>query len=119
MNAVERQARMLGLVDQMLPLVNTLEIRLTVLELRDRIMMPMESVLRRVPGVTVIEKTERLRVSRSTWYKWLEGRTRPNSVQAKRLAKLTGIPVEKIHRTRRQLATAAPAGATARAARGA
>jgi hypothetical protein len=58
-------------------------------------LMPMSIVLKKVPGQKPIDKIRTIGVTRSTFYTWLRGDYRPNKVQAKRLAKLTGIPVER------------------------
>jgi ACT domain-containing protein len=64
--------------------------------LRERLsLMPMHRVLDSVPGASVVEKTKTVGVSRNTWYRWYRGEVRPNSVQAKRIAALTGIQAEK------------------------
>lgn len=57
-------------------------------------LMPMSEVLARVPGDDIIQKAERAKVSRSTWYAWKRGRVRPNQEQAQRLSQLTDIPAD-------------------------
>jgi transcriptional regulator with XRE-family HTH domain len=58
---------------------------------------PMSMILTHVlPGESVAAKAKALGVSRQTLYYWINGTTRPNIKQAKRLAKITGVPIEVI-----------------------
>ena len=57
---------------------------------------PMSIILDKVPGASVIEKAKALGVSRQTFYYWLDGVTRPNIRQARKLNKITGLSVEEI-----------------------
>lgn len=59
-------------------------------------LLPMASILERVPGETVTDKAHRVGISRQTYYYWLQGRSRPSLEVAERLAKLTGIPLRSI-----------------------
>ena len=62
-----------------------------------RLRYPMADILAHKslpPGNT--GKAARLKVSRQTIYVWLSEKYRPTMVQAKRIAKVTGIPVENI-----------------------
>lgn len=102
-NSIERQAEELQLVNRLVAIASTKEIKLMALQVRDRIRMPMENILRKVPGSTATEKSARVGVSRETWYSWKRGESRPNSVQAKRLAELTKISINRIYRTRGQI----------------
>ena len=52
---------------------------------------PMAQVLARMPGATMPLKAQKLGVTKQTVYGWLGERCRPNAVQAKKLAKLTGL----------------------------
>jgi transcriptional regulator with XRE-family HTH domain len=58
-------------------------------------LMPMRQVLEWIEGETVSDKCKRIGISRNTWYAWSRGEIRPNKHQAQRLAKLTGVAVEK------------------------
>src|SRR5262245_6154477 len=58
-------------------------------------LMPMKKVLDLVPGTTVTDRCERIRISRNTYYAWYRGENRPNKTQAKRLQELTGYPAER------------------------
>lgn len=57
---------------------------------------PMKDILAKVPGDSLSERARAVGVSRQTVYVWLEERFRPVGPQAKRLAKITGVPVEQI-----------------------
>ena len=65
-------------------------------ELREIDLVPMSYIMSKVPGETIIEKMEKVGVSRQTYYFWMQGRSRPSLRQAERLAELTGIPVGDI-----------------------
>lgn len=65
-------------------------------QIRDRIRLPMTEVLDKVPGLTVSDKIERIGVSRQAYYWWLNGKTRPNATQAKKLARMTGYDASEI-----------------------
>ena len=67
-----------------------------VVEVRNRIKLPMSELLQHVPGNTITERARAIGISRQGYYRWLWGWMRPNVVQAKRLAELTGYPVEEI-----------------------
>jgi transcriptional regulator with XRE-family HTH domain len=59
--------------------------------------VPMQTVLDQVrPGEPVAAKAKAVGVSRQTFYYWLNGTTRPNKKQAKRLASMTGFTIDEI-----------------------
>jgi hypothetical protein len=96
-------------------------LRARALQLIDRMKLPMSSVLAKVPGDTVVEKADRIGITRQAYYLWLRGIARPNTKQSKRLAKLTGYKAIDIRG--RALTYTAPTAATraaeaARASRG-
>jgi DNA-binding XRE family transcriptional regulator len=57
---------------------------------------PMRDILAKVPGTSLTERAKKLGVSRQTMYVWASEKFRPTRVQAKRLAKATGVPIEHI-----------------------
>lgn len=58
---------------------------------------PMSVILAKVmPDAPVGVRIKALGVSRATYYYWLNGTTRPSKKQAKRLATLSGFPVDEI-----------------------
>lgn len=57
---------------------------------------PMANILAQVPGDSLTERAKRLKVSRQTMYVWLSEKFRPTRVQAKRIARITGVPIEQI-----------------------
>ena len=73
-----------------------IELANIVKELRRVDLVPMSYVMSKVPGETIIEKMEKIGVSRQTYYFWMRGRSRPSPRQAERLAELTGIPIGDI-----------------------
>jgi len=56
----------------------------------------MTVILEKVPGQTAAQKAQRLGVSRSTFYYWLGGVTRPNDIQARKIKRITGYDYEVI-----------------------
>lgn len=61
-----------------------------------KIAFPMNDILLKVPGTTLTDRAKKLKVSRQTMYVWLSEKFRPTRVQAKRIAKVTGVPIEHI-----------------------
>lgn len=57
---------------------------------------PMDEILELVPGATETDKIERIGISRQGFYNWKLGRSRPRRDQARKLARLTGLPIEEI-----------------------
>lgn len=57
---------------------------------------PMADILAKMKLGSVSEQARKLKVSRQTIYVWTSERYRPTSLQAKRIAKLTGVPIENI-----------------------
>ena len=52
--------------------------------------LPMSVILEKVPGATVAQQAKSVGVSRQTMYYWITGVTRPNDIQARKLARITG-----------------------------
>jgi transcriptional regulator with XRE-family HTH domain len=57
---------------------------------------PLQAIIAMVPGDTLVEKAQKLGVSRQAVYRWFNGTARPNEKQAKKIAKLTGAEVDII-----------------------
>jgi DNA-binding XRE family transcriptional regulator len=68
------------------------ELRMVVHKVR----YPMAEILTKVPGDSLTERAKALKVSRQTMYVWASEKFRPTKVQAKRVAKVTGVPIEHI-----------------------
>jgi DNA-binding XRE family transcriptional regulator len=64
--------------------------------LHDQMNKPMEVILKKVPGDTIMEQAAAIGISRQAFYAWRNGISRPNMTQAKKLAKMTGFTVEQI-----------------------
>jgi DNA-binding XRE family transcriptional regulator len=47
-------------------------------------------------GATVVERARNLGVARQSIYDWMSGRSWPNNATARRISKLTGVPVDEI-----------------------
>lgn len=87
----------LELVEKLIPLCPNEDTRALAIALRQRMLLPMTMVLEKLwPGETVASKARHLNVSRTTYYAWLEGRTRPRFSQAQLLAEETGFPWQAI-----------------------
>lgn len=61
-----------------------------------KINYPMTNILAQVPGASLTDRAKKLKVSRQTMYVWASERFRPTKVQAKRISKITGVPIEQI-----------------------
>jgi DNA-binding XRE family transcriptional regulator len=61
-----------------------------------KITYPMVDILAKVPGDSLTDRAKKLGVSRQTMYVWASEKFRPTRVQAKRIAKVTGVPIEHI-----------------------
>jgi DNA-binding XRE family transcriptional regulator len=57
---------------------------------------PMRDILAKVPGDSLTDRAKKLKVSRQTMYVWASEKFRPTRVQAKRIARVTGVPIEHI-----------------------
>ena len=57
---------------------------------------PMSEILALVPGETQAAKIEAIGISTQGFYNWLNGGQRPRTPHARRIAKLTGLPVDVI-----------------------
>lgn len=65
-------------------------------ELRNRLALPMGVVIDKIPGDNLRQKAITAGVSRQTLYTWDRNENRPAPKQAARLAKLTGLSVDRI-----------------------
>lgn len=57
---------------------------------------PMREILAQVPGDSLTRRAQKLKVSRQTFYVWLNEKFRPTRMQAKRISRVTGVPIEHI-----------------------
>jgi transcriptional regulator with XRE-family HTH domain len=71
-------------------------LRRRAMSILDRLEMPMEEVLSKIPGDTVSAKCVRIGVSRQTYYAWLRGVSRPNTKLSKKIATVTGLKWEDV-----------------------
>lgn len=74
------------------PLSLQREIRMVI----HKISYPMAEILAKVPGGSLTDRAKKIGVSRQTMYVWASEKFRPTRVQAKRIAKVTGVPIEQI-----------------------
>ena len=96
-NLVERQKEALKLVERLIvlsPDVGTLQYAR---KMREKLKLPMSVVLENLyPEMSVIEKAEKLGVTRQAYYGWLNGLSRPNAKLSKKMAALTGYDAADI-----------------------
>jgi DNA-binding XRE family transcriptional regulator len=85
----------LNLAEQLVKLTSGSDRELA-LELRNRLLLPMDDVIAKIPGLTMSAKAAHAEVSRQTLYDWRNGENRPTPKQAKKLAVLTRISAQKI-----------------------
>lgn len=102
----------LALLDRLLKSGLPPDLQERLVQVQDRILLPMAVVLAKIPGETITEKAKAIGVSRQAYYAWLYGRARPNPKQAVVIGKLTGLPPEQIRG--RKLTTPPPAPARRR-----
>lgn len=58
--------------------------------MRSRHMLPMDAVIEKIPGDTIVAKAKRVGVARQTMYYWAAGYCRPSKSKARLVASLTG-----------------------------
>jgi hypothetical protein len=58
--------------------------------------VPMDKILDLVPGTSITDRCRAVGVTRTTWYSWQNGITRPRNRAAFTLARITGIDVADI-----------------------
>lgn len=97
-NKIEKAKK---LVEHLIKMSDDEGLKLRAMQILDRMILPMDKVLEKVPGRTVVEKSAAIGISRQSFYSWKRGTSRPNTRQSKRLAELTGLDWQDINgRTR-------------------
>ena len=92
-----RTDRALKLVDRLIKISPDPGLTRHARRMRAKLLMtPMPEILKKVPGVTLASKARFLGVRKETVHGWARGKWRPNEVQAKKLARVTGIPYDLI-----------------------
>jgi hypothetical protein len=64
--------------------------------LATHINFPLEAILEKVPGDGPTAKAKVLGVSRTAFYGWLQGKTRPRTNEAVKISEMTGYKVSEI-----------------------
>jgi DNA-binding XRE family transcriptional regulator len=99
-NLAERKKEALRLVERLIELDPDTGTMHYALKMRERLKLPMSVVLdkyeKEYPELTVIERAEKLGVTRQAYYSWINGIARPNTRAAKKLAGMTGYTAEDI-----------------------
>lgn len=96
-NLVERQREALKLVEALIKLGPDMGTMHYARKMRERLRLPMSVVLEKLyPELSVVEKSERLGVTRQAYYGWINGISRPNAKLSKKMAALTGYSAEDI-----------------------
>jgi len=91
-NLVERQRKALKLVDRLIALNPDMGTMHHARKMRERLKLPMSVVLEKLyPDLSVVDKVERLGVTRQAYYSWLNGLSRPGNKLSKQMASLTGF----------------------------
>jgi len=96
-NMVERQKEALRLVEALIKLEPDMGTMHYARKMRERLRLPMSVVLEKLyPELSVVEKAERLGVTRQAYYGWINGICRPNTKLSKKMAALTGFDAADI-----------------------
>jgi hypothetical protein len=94
---IEDTERALKIVERLMKVAPSSSLERFAIRMRSRLnAVPMSGILEKVPGETISAKARTLGVSRQTIHYWLNGDTRPDDVQARKLEKLTGFSVAVI-----------------------
>ena len=101
-NSIEPRLEALNLAERILLLVDGNPLLVTAAQrLHDRLLLPpIEDILAKVPGDTLVARAKKIGVSREAYYLWVRGEQRPRGKAAKRISKLTGYPVKEIEGVR-------------------
>jgi transcriptional regulator with XRE-family HTH domain len=91
-----RQDQALRLVERLIEISPDAATRKRLTKMRGRMRLPMTEVLAELGDFSVIEKAQRLGVSRQAVYGWLDGTSRPGPRMARKLARLTGFDADEI-----------------------
>jgi len=96
-NLVQRQREALKLVERLIALEPDMGTLHHARKMRERLKLPMSVVLESLyPDLSVVEKVEKLGVTRQAYYSWLNGLSRPSVKLSKKMAALTGYDAEDI-----------------------
>jgi len=96
-NLVERQKEALKLVEALIKLEPDLGTMQYARKMRERLKLPMSVVLAHLyPDMSIVDKSEKLGVTRQAYYGWINGISRPNTRLSKKIAALTGFDWEDI-----------------------
>ena len=94
---IEDTERALKIVERLMKVAPSSSLGRFAIRMRSRLnATPMSDILAKMPEQTISAKARALGVSRQTIHYWLNGDTRPDDVQARKLAKLTGYDVAEI-----------------------
>jgi transcriptional regulator with XRE-family HTH domain len=93
----EDTERALKIVERLMKVAPSSSLGRFAIRMRSRLnATPMATILEKVPGESISAKARTLGVSRQTIHYWLNGDTRPDEVQARKIEKLTGLSVAEI-----------------------
>jgi DNA-binding transcriptional regulator YiaG len=94
---IQNTEQVLKAVERLMKVAPSSSLERFAIRMRSRLnAMPMSDILAKMPGDTISAKARTLGVSRQTIHYWLNGETRPDDVQARKLEKLTGFSVAVI-----------------------
>jgi transcriptional regulator with XRE-family HTH domain len=90
-NLAERQKEALKLVEAILKVEPDHGTMAYARKMRERLKLPMSVVLEKLwPDLSILEKVEKLGVTRQAYYLWINGLARPSDRLSKRIAAQTG-----------------------------
>jgi hypothetical protein len=93
---VRRNEKALKLTKQLIELGGDIGLLRRVENIQRRLTVPMADVIAKLPGKSHSSNCRMLGVSRSSYYDWLSGESRPSRAMAKKLSKITGFSVGEI-----------------------
>jgi hypothetical protein len=91
-----RNEQALKLVERLIEHAPDAGMRKRLMKLRGPLKVPIQAILDKVPGESVIQKAKAIGVTRQAIYGWLDGLCRPNPKQARKIAKITGFSVADV-----------------------
>lgn len=93
----ERQKQALKLVEQLIKLDADPGTMAYARKMRQRLKLPMSVVMDKLwPDISIVEKMQRLGVTRQAYYLWINGLARPNTKLSRVIARHTGFDAEDI-----------------------
>jgi hypothetical protein len=93
---VDRHEKALKLVERLIEIAPDAGMKRRAMKLAAKLALPIDEILAKVPGNSVIAKAKAIGVTRQAIYSWRDGVCRPNRKQAKRIERLTGFDADDV-----------------------